>query len=106
MTNSKRICHTCGSEYEYCPGCARSAGKPEWMLIWCSDECKDVFEALSAYNLQVGTAEDVKDALQKHEVVGYEKYIPRIRKQLQKIVPAAELKQPKIVDIDSRREKV
>lgn len=101
---SKRICRTCGAEYDYCPGCGRSAGKPDWMILWCSDECKDIFEAISAYNLEVGTAADVRDVLKTYNVTNYDKYIPRIRKQLQKIVPAAELKQQKNVDIVFKKE--
>lgn len=97
---SKRHCLTCGAEYEYCPGCARSAGKPEWMLLWDTEECMKVFDTVSGYNIKNIDADGVKSALIEIGVTNYDKYIPRIRKQLQKIVPAAELKQQKMVDID------
>ena len=96
---SKRVCRTCGATYDYCPGCAKSAGKPEWMLLWDSEECKNVFESLTAYNLEKLDAEGVKDALKEAGVTSYDKYVPRIRKQLQKIVPAAELKQQRNMDV-------
>lgn len=92
-----RKCYTCGAEYDYCPSC--SGGGPEWKLLWDKEECKDVFEAISAYNLDLATAAEVKEVLDAHEVTSYDGYKPAIRKQLQKIMSASS---QKTVDIDSK----
>ncbi len=97
MNNSKRICYTCGAEYDYCPGCARSAGQPEWMLLWDNEECKDVFEILSAYNMGLADGKDVKEVLDNYGATP-SKYTPKIRKQLQKAIQPEQ----KVVDIDSK----
>ena len=30
MGGYKRICYTCGNEYEYCPNCAAFDSQPKW----------------------------------------------------------------------------
>ena len=91
-----RKCYTCGAEYDYCPGCANSSGGPEWKLLWDKEECKDIFEALSAYNLDLATADDVADVLDAYEVKSYDGFKDNIKAELQKIVPISGKK----VDID------
>ena len=92
-----RKCYTCGAEYDYCPSC--SGGGPEWKLLWDKEECKDIFEAISAYNLDLATADEVKAVLDEYGVKSYTGFRANIRKDLQKIVPASG---QKTVDIDSK----
>lgn len=97
---SKRICRTCGAEYEYCPGCARSAGKPEWMLLWDTEKCRSIYKMLSAYNMNLATAEEVEDLLKAHNVTNYNEFLPDIKRQLQKIVPVTKAKKQTFVDME------
>ena len=97
-----RKCYTCGAEYDYCPSCSNAMGGPAWKLLWDKEECKDIFEALSAYNLELATAAEVKEVLDAYGVNSYDGFKPSIRRQLQKIVPASGQKS---VDIDSKKEK-
>ena len=45
-----RICSVCNTEYAYCPNCNSYDSKPRWMFLFCSENCKDIFETVSAYN--------------------------------------------------------
>lgn len=71
---NERICKCCGKEYKYCPNCKRYIDLPQWMLLFDSDECKDVFNAVSGYNMGVFGKEKVKEALDKYGVTDLGKY--------------------------------
>lgn len=95
----KRVCHTCGKEYDYCPRCGRFASLPRWMFNWDTQECKDVFQALTDYNMGLSTKKDLKAVLDSYGVEDYSKYSESIQKQLTKIFEKKSRKK-KIVDID------
>ena len=92
-----RKCYTCGAEYDYCPGCANSSGGPEWKLLWDKEECKDIFNILSAYNMDLVSDAEVKEVLDAYDVKSYDGYKDGIKAQLKKIVPVPGKKN---VDID------
>ena len=47
QNNRKCIC--CSVEYRYCNTCAEDATKPAWYAIYCSENCKKLFQAVSGY---------------------------------------------------------
>lgn len=50
-------CTVCGQSYKYCPGCNQ---KPEdyYKGSFCSENCRDIFNACIRYNRGVYTAEE------------------------------------------------
>lgn len=48
---ANRTCLLCGTGYEYCPTCAADKKKPSWMSAFDKEDCKIVFETLSAYGM-------------------------------------------------------
>ena len=53
MKNNRK-CILCGKEYSYCgSGCRGDAGKPTWMKLYCSENCKNIFSALNDYNFKL-----------------------------------------------------
>ena len=95
MGGYKRICHTCGKEYEYCPNCAAFESQPKWKSNWCSEECKDVWNILVRYNTEKISAAEVKSVLDSHGVVNYSKYSSLIASQLKKILSSETVKKNK-----------
>lgn len=104
MASNQRVCYTCGATYDYCPSCSHSSDKPHWMLLWDTEECKDVYAAVSAYNFGYADAADVKEVLDKYGADS-RKYSAPIQKQLQKIFSPSKVEKAKSVDIDSRKER-
>lgn len=41
-----RKCVVCGSEYDYCPNCAKDANKPKWMIRYDKEPCKTIWDTL------------------------------------------------------------
>lgn len=68
---NKRICKTCGAEYEYCPTCAKYASLPKWMWKCDTEICNDVFEAVSAYKMGIKNKDVVESVIEKHNIKDY-----------------------------------
>lgn len=62
MANNRK-CLLCGSEYSYCPACAVDRRKPSWMAAYDKEDCKIVFETLSAYGMKKITDSEAKKAI-------------------------------------------
>lgn len=44
-----RKCICCGKSYEYCPTCSRD---PLWKSLYDSENCKEIVNIVSAYNMK------------------------------------------------------
>lgn len=45
----KRTCLVCQQEYEYCMHCDKFAKLPKWMMLFHDDNCREIFNTMSAY---------------------------------------------------------
>lgn len=73
-----RRCVCCEKEYEYCPNCAKS-NQPSWMVTFCCEECKDLFNLVSAYNVKRIGSDAVLDYIKMHHTAG-KKYASSVQK--------------------------
>lgn len=73
MANN-RICLTCGKAYEYCSSCSSSLDSPVWKNMFCTENCKVIFETASDYAQKVITKESAKNKISKCDLSHYEKY--------------------------------
>lgn len=78
-----RKCVCCGKEYEFCPNCGKKS-QPLWMVSFCSNDCKELFNLISAYNIgRVGKVA-VQTFVTEHNITGTD-YSEPIRKVLTQI---------------------
>lgn len=84
-----RICVTCGTNYKFCPNCSVDAHKPIWMVVYCSERCKKVYDILVSWeNKEISDNEalsqlseiDLKDA----------KFVPETEEQINRLKKAVE----------------
>ena len=47
MAKLNRVCGICKTKYSYCPTCAADANKPTWMAVFCSENCREVYNVLN-----------------------------------------------------------
>jgi hypothetical protein len=91
----KRICHTCGKEYDYCPNCAAYEALPKWKTNWDTEECKDVWNIIIRYNTEGIPASEVQAVLDSYGVANYSKYNAQISTALEKILKKNDKKKSK-----------
>ena len=59
MVKNNKKCILCGKVYSYCNSCSEFDHLPRWMECYCSENCKEIFNALSAYNMKTRPVESI-----------------------------------------------
>lgn len=81
----ERICITCGKSYKYCPNCREFSTYPLWMTEYDTEECKEIFNIVSAYNMNLVKADDVKAVVKKYNITDFKKFKKSIADKLNEI---------------------
>lgn len=50
MKKNNKTCILCGKKYTFCNRCEEFDRLPRWMGIYCSDNCRAIFNILTDYN--------------------------------------------------------
>lgn len=74
MVRNNKTCILCGNKYSYCSGCAEFDHLPRWMECYCSENCKDIFNILSSYNMNHKTKEEAKALFEKCDLTMTDTY--------------------------------
>ena len=65
MARRTRNCYLCGTKYEYCPTCSQDRLKPAWMAEFHEENCKNIFDIATRFNMQLLTKEEARDAMEQ-----------------------------------------
>lgn len=65
MEKLNKTCCVDGVKYSYCNNCSDDANKPRWMISFCSENCKNIYEAVAGYGAGKYTKEEAKELLDK-----------------------------------------
>ena len=68
MAKLNRKCIICHKKYSYCPSCAADSNKPTWMILFCSNNCRDLYNILNDYSHKLLTKEDAYNKLKGLEI--------------------------------------
>lgn len=49
MERKERTCAVCHKKYKYCPACNEDKDKPYFMFVFCSENCKDIYDVGSKF---------------------------------------------------------
>lgn len=80
MGKRTRKCYLCGEKYSYCPTCSNDRMKPAWMAEFHSENCKNIFDICTRYNMQLLTKEEAKAAIEKCDLsnkANFKDYVKR-----------------------------
>lgn len=69
---TKRKCLICGCLYNYCTTCRADRFKPAWYQIFCSEECKEIDEIISANSVGAISDIEAKHKLEEVKLFGKE----------------------------------
>lgn len=58
MAKLNRTCGICRKKYSYCPSCAADEKKPTWMAIFCSENCRELYNVITNYKSNIISKED------------------------------------------------
>ena len=63
MARRDRKCYLCGEGYKYCPTCSQDRMKPSWMAKFHEENCKNIFNICTKFNLGMITKKEAQQAL-------------------------------------------
>lgn len=86
MPQANRVCKTCGKNYFFCSNCDKTLNSPQWMLMWCSENCKAVFEIVSDYAQKRLSKQDAKKKLEKCNLKVEYTFTEKIRNYIEEIM--------------------
>jgi hypothetical protein len=86
MTDSKeRRCACCRKTYTFCPRCPQDAGKPYFYYTFCSENCKDIYNTLSAFTDKDITATEANERLNTLDLSRIEDFGESYRNTIAKV---------------------
>lgn len=65
MDRKDRICAVCRTSYKFCNRCQEDKDKPLWYFTFHSDNCKEIYDVVSAYEDGSITAKEADEKLGK-----------------------------------------
>ena len=58
-----RECYLCGTKYRYCNTCSQDRIKPSWMSEFHSENCKNIFDICTRFNMNKMSKTEAQNAL-------------------------------------------
>lgn len=95
MAKANRTCHTCKTEYHYCPTCPSETKKETFYNMFCCERCSKIFKTLIDETFKRLTTSECKEQLLKLNVSIDEDFKDGIKNHLKRVFnceePVAEL---------------
>lgn len=85
MLENNKKCLVCGKVYTYCGSCAEYRNKPTWMTTFHSDNCRQIFNTISAYIAKAITAEEARKRLKKCDLADKAKFSQKLQDAITEI---------------------
>ena len=82
----ERRCIVCGDTYSYCNHCAADQKKPTWYGIFCSENCKEVYDTTLKYGEGLLSQEEAREVLSELDLSKKMQYHPVIKQRVAEIM--------------------
>ena len=63
MARRSRECYLCGTQYKFCGSCSSDRTKPAWMSEFHDENCKNIFDICTRFNMKMMSKEEAQEAL-------------------------------------------
>ena len=92
MGRRDRKCYLCEESYKYCPTCSQDRIKPTWMSEFHSENCKNIFDICTRFNVQLMSKQEAQDALNACDLSNKENFKSFVKRDLENIFAEDEQK--------------
>ena len=86
MIKDNKTCILCGKKYSFCNRCEEYDHLPRWMAIYCSENCKKIFDAISAYNMKLISKQEAANILKKCDLSKKEEFKESCQRYIDEIL--------------------
>lgn len=105
MGRRNRECYLCGRDYQYCPTCSQDKMKPYWMADFHTENCKNIFDICTRFNMNLMSKTEAQDALNSCDLSNKENFKSYVQRDLEVIfaedVVPAPAEDPIVVTLDA-----
>ena len=91
MGRRNRSCYLCGEHYQYCPTCSQDRTKPSWMAEFHSENCKNIFDICTRFNMELFTKDEAKAAIEKCDLSNKLNFRPSVQNTLSNLLKVEEV---------------
>lgn len=100
MAKRAKECYLCSEHYEYCSTCFEDRMKPAWMAEFHSENCKNIWDIATRFNMQLLTKEEAMAAMEKCDLSNKDNFKDCVKRDLENIFekdekPASKAKKAK-----------
>ena len=109
MGRRNRSCYLCGEQYQYCPTCSQDRMKPSWMSEFHSENCKNIFDICTRFNMQMFTKDEAKSAIEKCDLSNKLNFRNSVQNTLFNLLKVDDIifeEEPIIVNVDANIEEI
>lgn len=85
MGKRSRECYLCGEKYNFCPTCSQDRMKPAWMAEFHSENCKNIWDIATRFNMQLLTKEEAMAAMEKCDLSNKDSFKDCVKRDLENI---------------------
>ena len=85
MARRQRECYLCGASYQYCGSCSQDLAKPSWMAEFHSENCKNIFDIATRFNMQLLTKDEAKAAMEQCDLSNKDNFKSYVQLDLENI---------------------
>lgn len=86
MHSANRTCLICKRKYDFCPNCADYDNQPRWKVLFCSQNCHDIFGVADQYAQKKITKIVAKERLSKLDLSVKDNITGSIRNTVEEIL--------------------
>ena len=97
MGKRDKKCYLCGESYKYCGTCSQDHTKPAWMSEFHSEDCKNIFDICTRFNMGIMSKEEAQAALIECDLSNRENFKSYVKRDLDVIFE----EEPIVVTIDA-----
>lgn len=97
-----RECKVCGEHYYFCPNCSGSPATEKYRTMFCSKNCRDVFQTCVRYNMKHITKDEAKFDLSQLDLSKRAQFSEQLKADIDEImkVEIPELDNIPVVELD------
>ena len=94
MGRRNRECYLCGKDYQYCSTCSQDRMKPVWMSEFHSENCKNIFDIATRFNMKLMSKTEAQEALNACDLSNKANFKSYVQRDLDVIFAADEISAP------------
>ena len=86
MGRKNRECYLCGQDYKYCPTCSQDRMKPAWMAEFHDENCKNIFDICTRFNMGLISKSEAQDELMACNLSNQENFKSYVQHDIENIL--------------------